>query len=136
MGRTLAIDYGTRRCGLAISDPMGMIANGLPTSETDQLFARLEALDQDPGFDGIVIGLPLMHSGEVSEVEGEIQKAIAKLQQRFPGKTIHRFDERFTSKIAMQTMITAGATKKQRRKKGNVDKVSATLILQEYLNSI
>ncbi len=134
MGRTLAIDYGTKRCGLAISDPLGMIANGLPTAETPSLFSRLDALRSDPGFDAIVIGLPLRHSGEASGIEGEIQEAITKLSTRFPEVVIHRYDERFTSKIAMQTLVTAGATKKQRKEKGNVDKVSATLILQEYLN--
>jgi len=136
MGRTLAIDYGTKRCGLAISDPLGMIANGLPTAETQSLFAQLDAIRKEPGFDAIVIGLPLRHSGEASEVEGDIQKAITKLRERYPGVGIHRFDERFTSKIAMQTLVAAGATKKQRKEKGNVDKVSANLILQEYLKSI
>jgi putative Holliday junction resolvase len=134
MGRILAIDYGSKRCGIALSDPLAMIANGLPTTETFALLDRLKALHADPGFEVIVVGLPLRHSGEPSSIESHIQQAITKMKEAFPEVVIERFDERFTSKIAMQTMIAAGATKKQRREKGNIDKVSATLLLQEYLN--
>lgn len=135
MCRTVAIDYGGKRCGIAISDPLGMIANGLPTVDTPQLSDRLSELYRDPGFERIVIGLPKRHSGELSDIETEIQGVIKSCAQLFPDVVLDRYDERFTSKIAMQTMVMAGATKKQRREKGNIDKVSATLILQEYLNS-
>jgi putative Holliday junction resolvase len=135
VARVLAIDYGTKRCGMAVSDPLGMIANGLPTVDTASLMAQLQALSQSHPFDTVVVGLPVRASGELSDVEAHILQAIAAMRQWKPDLRIERMDERFTSKIAMQSMIAAGATKKQRREKGNIDKVSATLILQEYLNS-
>ena len=135
MGRTVSIDYGAKRCGLAISDSLGMIANGLPTVETNLLMTRLKELKADPGFSRLVVGLPVRNSGEPSAIEEEIQHLLPRLEKEFPSVEVDRFDERFTSKIALQTMIAAGSTRKQRRDKGTIDKVSATLILQEYLNS-
>lgn len=134
VGRVVSIDFGAKRCGMAISDPLGMIANGLPTVKTRSLLKRLEEVANDPGFEDLVIGLPKRHSGELSDIEKEISAMILKIEELLPQVSIHRFDERFTSKLALQAMIDAGSTKKQRREKGNIDKVSATLILQEYLN--
>jgi putative Holliday junction resolvase len=135
MARIIAIDYGTKRCGLAISDPLGMIANGLETIEAPLLMKSLEALYQSHAFDTIVIGLPIELSGGLSAIESQIQTAIVRIKERFPSVRIERMDERFTSKMALDAMIVAGASKKQRKVKGNIDKISATLILQDYLNT-
>lgn len=135
MARVLAIDYGMKRCGLAISDPLGMIANGLDTVEAPHLMKALQSLMDLYGFDTVVIGEPRRLGGEMSELENHIQQAIVRITERFSAVRIARMDERFTSKMAMDALIAAGASKKQRRDKGNVDKISATLILQEYLNA-
>lgn len=135
MARVLAIDYGLKRCGMAISDPLGMIANGLDTVDAPQLMKVLQAIHESHGFDTIVIGEPMRLGGEMSTLENHIQEAIVRIGERFPEVRMERMDERFTSKMAMDTMIAAGARKKQRRDKATVDKISATLILQEYLNA-
>ena len=134
MGRVLALDYGGKRCGLAISDPLKMIANGLDTSETHLLLDNLKRIQKEYGFEKLVVGLPKRLSGEMSAIEQKIIPMIEKNKKDFPELEIVRFDERFTSKMALESMIVAGAKKKQRAEKGNIDKVSATLLLQEYLN--
>ncbi|HAQ72112.1 Holliday junction resolvase RuvX [Salibacteraceae bacterium] len=134
MGRVLALDYGGKRCGLAISDPLKMIANGLDTSETHLLLDNLKRIQKEYGFEKLVVGLPKRLSGEMSAIEQKIIPMIEKIKKDFPEVEIVRFDERFTSKMALESMIVAGAKKKQRAEKGNIDKVSATLLLQEYLN--
>jgi putative Holliday junction resolvase len=132
--RTLALDFGMKRCGLAISDPLGMIANGLETEPTVTLMNRLRKLDREQGFATLVVGKPTRMNGEDSTVEGNIKLFIEAFQKIFPDKEVARHDERFTSKMALEAMITAGATKSQRKVKGNIDKVSAAIILQEFLN--
>jgi putative holliday junction resolvase len=134
MGRVLALDYGGKRCGLAISDPLKMIANGLDTSETHLLLDNLKRIQKEYGFEKLVVGLHKRLSGEMSAIEQKIIPMIEKIKKDFPEVEIVRFDERFTSKMALESMIVAGAKKKQRAEKGNIDKVSATLLLQEYLN--
>jgi len=134
MGRVLALDYGGKRCGLAISDPLKMIANGLDTSETHLLLDNLKRIQKEYGFEKLVVGLPKRLSGEMSAIEQKIIPMIEKIKKDFPEVEIVRFDERFTIKMALESMIVAGAKKKQRAEKGNIDKVSATLLLQEYLN--
>tara|TARA_B110000046_G_scaffold165801_1_gene182334 strand:+ start:160 stop:567 length:408 start_codon:yes stop_codon:yes gene_type:complete len=134
MGRILALDYGGKRCGLAISDPLKMIANGLDTSETHLLLDNLKRIQKEYGFETLVVGLPKRLSGEMSAIEQKIIPMIEKIKKDFPVIDIVRFDERFTSKMALESMIVAGANKTQRAEKGNIDKVSATLLLQEYLN--
>ncbi len=135
MGRILALDYGKVRCGLAVSDPLKMIANGLDTVGRKDLNDELSRLLKEYEIERLVIGEPKRHSGESSEVERDIQKLIRTLQSNHPDLPISRMDERFTSKMAMDAMITMGATRKQRQQKGNIDKISATLILQDYLNN-
>ena len=130
----MALDYGGKRCGLAISDPLKMIANGLDTSETHLLLDNLKRIQKEYGFEKLVVGLPKRLSGEMSAIEQKIIPMIEKIKKDFPEVEIVRFDERFTSKMALESMIVAGAKKKQRAEKGNIDKVSATLLLQEYLN--
>lgn len=134
MARVLAIDYGKKRCGLAMSDPLQMIANGLETVENAKLFEALDDLMSQHEIEALVIGLPKHLSGHEAEIEPEIKKRIVEIQNKFPDLKIHRFDERFTSKMALDAMIAMGSTKKQRREKGNIDKISATLILQDYLD--
>jgi putative Holliday junction resolvase len=95
----------------------------------------LEALQASHGFDTVVLGQPFRLGGELSVLENHIAQAIVRIRERFPSVAIERVDERYTSKIAADTMIAAGARKKQRRDKATVDKISATLILQEYLNA-
>ena len=135
MSRTLAIDFGMKRTGLAISDPMGMIANGLDTVLTIELMDRLKTIRSNEGFDTVVIGKPTRMSGEDSLIEPNIKLFIEALGKVFDGLRIERLDERFTSKIAAKTMLNNGSKKSDRRIKGNIDKISATLILQDYLNT-
>lgn len=134
MNRALALDYGSKRTGVAISDPLRMIANGLDTVASSELIPALKRIFEKQAFDTIVIGQPRRMDGSFSDIEMEILPTIERIKAAFPEAEIVRLDERFTSKIAMQTMIAAGSSKTQRREKGNLDKISAALLLQEYLN--
>jgi putative holliday junction resolvase len=134
MSRILAIDFGMKRTGLAISDPLKMIANGLDTVPTVELMGRLHAICKEKPFDCVVVGLPKRMDGSESAIEQNIKLFVESLAKEFPDLRIDRLDERFTSKIAMQTMLAMGTKRSDRREKGNVDKISATLLLQEYLN--
>ncbi|SQA78673.1 Putative Holliday junction resolvase [Capnocytophaga ochracea] len=132
--RLLAIDYGTKRTGIAVTDPLQIIASGLCTVETPTLLAFLKQYTAEEAVEAFVIGQPKRMNSEDSSVEAEIQKFISKLQQEFPEISIHRQDERFTSKLAFQTMIDSGLKKKQRQNKALIDEISATIILQEFLS--
>lgn len=134
MGKILAIDYGGKRSGIAETDPLQIIASGLTTVETKDLFQFLVRHLERENIDCVVIGLPLRLNNEVSMIEGEILKFINKLQRKFPALKIERMDERFTSKLAVDALIRGGAKKKDRQNKKLVDQVSATLILQSYLD--
>lgn len=133
MGKILAIDYGTKRCGIAITDSLQMIASGLTTVTAVELMSYLTDCFKKEKIDCLVIGLPLRMNNELSEVESEIQGFIKRFQKQFPEMKIERVDERFTSKLAMDSMIRGGVKKQKRRDKALVDKISATLILQTYL---
>ena len=132
--RLLAIDYGTKRTGIAVTDPLQIIASGLCTVETPTLLAFLKQYTAEEAVEAFVIGQPKRMNSEDSSVEAEIQKFISKLQQEFSEIPIHRQDERFTSKLAFQTMIDSGLKKKQRQNKALIDEISATIILQEFLS--
>lgn len=132
--RLLAIDYGTKRTGIAVTDPLQIIASGLCTVETSTLLAFLKQYTAEEAVEAFVIGQPKRLNNEDSSVEAEIQKFINKLQQEFPEIRIHRQDERFTSKLAFQTMIDSGLKKKQRQNKALIDEISATIILQNFLD--
>ena len=134
MARLLAIDFGTKRTGIAITDEMQIIASGLTTVSTKDLISFLKDYFAKEDVELIVIGEPKQKDGTYSDVEVCIKNFILKLVKAFPTLRIERMDERFTSKLALDSMIRAGSTKKQRSDKGLIDKVSATLILQEYLN--
>ncbi len=135
MARILAIDYGTKRTGLAVSDPLRIIATSLETVETDKLMGFLHAYFQKERVDQLVVGMPKRLNNEDTDTTARVRLLVEQLSKRFPDKPIALIDERFTSSIAMQTMIDGGMKKKDRRIKGNVDKISATLILQSFLES-
>ena len=133
MGQILAVDFGKKRCGLAATDDLRIRASGLDTVETSVLMEYLKKYFEKNTVDEVVIGLPTDLKGNMSEVEQDIQKFIEELKNEFPEVSVERFDERFTSKIASYFISQSGKNKKQRQEKGLIDKVSATLILQQYL---
>ena len=133
MGQILAVDFGKKRCGLAATDDLRIIASGLDTVETSVLMEYLRKYFEKNTVDEVVIGLPTDLKGNMSEEEEDIQKFIEELKNEFPEVSVERFDERFTSKIASYFISQSGKNKKQRQEKGLIDKVSATLILQQYL---
>ena len=133
MGQILAVDFGKKRCGLAATDDLRIIASGLDTVETSVLMEYLRKYFEKNTVDEVVIGLPTDLKGNMSEVEEDIQKFIEEFKNEFPEVSVVRFDERFTSKIASYFISQSGKNKKQRQEKGLIDKVSATLILQQYL---
>ena len=133
MGQILAVDFGKKRCGLAATDDLRIIASGLDTVETSVLMEYLRKYFEKNTVDEVVIGLPADLKGNMSEVEEDIQKFIEEFKSEFSEVSVVRFDERFTSKIASYFISQSGKNKKQRQEKGLIDKVSATLILQQYL---
>jgi putative Holliday junction resolvase len=134
MNRVLAVDYGLKRVGFAVSDALGMIANPLTVAETPVALKTLLSFIAEYNCTEVVIGLSKNLRNEENPIELEIRKFIEALLKKNPGVNIIRMDERFTSKIAMQGLIDGGFSKKQRRDKGNLDKMSAAIILQDYLN--
>ncbi len=134
MARILALDYGRKRTGIAITDELQLIASGLTTVRTYDLLVFLKDYVVKETVEFIIVGEPKRFSGEHSEVETSIQKFIKRLKEAIPDIPIKRVDERFTSKIAFQTMIDGGLKKKQRRNKALIDEISATIILQNYLH--
>ncbi|MGK6343553.1 Holliday junction resolvase RuvX [Chryseobacterium sp. DT-3] len=133
MGQILAIDYGKARCGIAATDDMQIIASGLDTVETRFLMDFLKKYFTENKVDDVVIGLPTDLKGNVSEVETDILKFIEEFQKEFSAITVHRLDERFTSKMASFFISQSGKSKKKKQEKGLIDKVSATIILQNFL---
>ena len=133
MARLLAIDFGTKRTGIAITDEMQIIASGLTTVSTKDLISFLKDYFAKEDVELIVIGEPKQKDGTHSDVEVCIKNFIIKLVKVFPTLRIERMDERFTSKIALKTMIESGLSKKKRQNKSLVDEISATIILQDYL---
>ena len=133
MGRILAIDYGSKRTGIAVTDEMQIIASGLTTVSTKSLLEFLKSYVSLETVDLIVVGLPKQMNNKLSKSEPLILKFIKILNNQFPDMPVERVDERFTSKIAFRSMITSGLNKNQRKNKSLVDEISATLILQSYL---
>ncbi|CEN33622.1 Holliday junction resolvase RuvX [Capnocytophaga cynodegmi] len=134
MSRILAIDYGSKRCGIAVTDPLRIIASGLTTVATDELITFLKKYISEEKVTEIVVGQPKRMNNEFSDIEKEIQKKVELLEKEFPEIIIVREDERFTSKMAFQSMIDSRLGKKQRQNKALIDEISATLILQNYMN--
>jgi len=136
MARILAIDYGTKRTGIAITDELQLIASGLTTVDTKKIFDFLRKYFTSEKVELVLVGEPTQKDGSPSEIEEDIQKFLKKFNNIFPEMLLKRVDERFTSKMAFQTMIDSGLKKKQRRNKALVDEISATIILQEYLYNL
>lgn len=134
MGQILAIDYGKVRTGIAVTDDMQIIASGLTTVETPKLIDFLKKYFSENSVDEVVIGLPTDLKGNMSDIETEIQKFILVFEKEFPDKIINRLDERFTSKMASFFISQSGKNKKQKQEKGLIDKVSATILLQNFLD--
>ncbi|MCW5912244.1 MAG: Holliday junction resolvase RuvX [Cyclobacteriaceae bacterium] len=133
MGRFLAIDYGTKRTGLAVTDPLKIIATALDTVETSTLHTYLKNYFQKEEVEEVVIGLPKKLNNTDSETTPAVRSFVEKFKATFPAIPISTIDERFTSSIAQQAMLAGGMKKKDRQTKGNVDKISAVLILQDFL---
>jgi len=134
MGRVLAIDYGSKRTGIAVTDELQLIASGLTTVNTGDLFHFLREYFSNETVEVIVVGEPKQRDGNHSDIEQAIQRFLEKLQQEFPTLPVARVDERFTSKLAFQSLLASGVKKKQRQNKALLDEVSATIILQTYLD--
>ena len=135
MARILAIDYGMKRTGIAVTDELQIIASGLTTVNTKELISFLKDYVDKENVELFLVGEPKQMDNTASESEALIVPFLAKLQNQFPNIPMQRVDERFTSKMAFQTMIDSGLKKNQRKNKALVDEISATLILQSYLYS-
>ena len=133
MAKIIALDYGTKRTGIAVTDDMQIIASGLTTVYTKELISFLNTYFLEEEVELVVLGEPKQMNNTPSESEVYIQGFIGEFQKKFPAMKIIREDERFTSKMAFQTMIDSGLSKKKRKNKALVDEISATLILQSYL---
>lgn len=135
MGRILSIDYGRKRTGLAVTDPLQIIAGGLATVATSELFDWLKAYIEKENVERIVIGEPRQPNGEPSENLARVQQFVNRWRKAVPQVPIDYYDERFTSVLAHQAMIDGGLHKKARQNKGLVDEISATIILEDYMRS-
>jgi putative Holliday junction resolvase len=135
MGRILAIDFGTKRTGIAVTDELQIIASGLTTVDTNELLQFLKDYIKKEKVELFLVGEPKQMNNTASESEIYILSFISKLEKALPNIPIQRVDERFTSKMAFQTMIDSGLKKNQRKNKALIDEISATLILQSYLYS-
>lgn len=133
MARILAIDYGTKRTGLAVTDPEQIIAVELATVSTRELIVWLKTYLGREEVECIVVGEPKQMDNSPSQVAAQVQQFVNQLERTFPDVPVKRIDERLTSKMAFQSMIDSGVKKKDRRDKSRVDRISATLILQNYM---
>ena len=133
MSQIIALDYGKKRIGIAYTDDLQLIASGLTTIETSKIHLFLREYFVENQVENIVIGEPKTLSGDLNEVENDILKLIEKIKKDYPELKIHRVDERFTSKIAAHTISQSGMNKKKRQNKSLLDEISATLILQSFL---
>lgn len=132
-GRLLAVDYGGKRTGIAVTDEMQLIASGLTTIATKELMIFLIDYLKNEKVDKIIFGDPKRLNNEPSQIATEIDAFVEKFKKQFPLIDVVRMDERFTSKLAFQTMIDSGLKKKQRQNKALVDEIAATILLQDYL---
>lgn len=135
MGRVLAIDYGLKRTGIAVTDPLRIIATPLETVASSSLIKFLQQYLQKEPVDEFVVGMPKTLLNEDSSIAPMVRKFVEELKKNFSGKPVTLMDERFTSSIAKRTLIDGGMKKKDRQNKANVDKISATILLQDFLNS-
>jgi len=135
LARILSIDYGKKRTGIAVTDPLQIIAGGLATVSTSELFDWLKAYLAKEQVERIVIGEPRQPNGQPSENLQRVQQFVNRWRKAMPDVPIEYFDERFTSVLAHQAMLDGGLKKKARQDKGLVDEISATIILEDYLRS-
>jgi putative Holliday junction resolvase len=133
MSRILAFDFGLKRVGIAVTDPLQLIANTLETVPTSEIFAFIKSYCTKEEVEIFVVGYPYSHGHSENEIAKHIDSFILKLSQLYPDKKVQKIDESFTSRMAQQTLLMSGVKKKERRKKGNIDAISANIILQTYL---
>lgn len=136
MAKLMGIDYGTKRTGIAVTDDLQIIASGLTTVETKNIWSFLKEYFEKNQVEAVVIGEPLALNGSETDNTKPANKFALDFIKKFPEIKVDRIDESFTSKMAFQTMIASGISKKKRRDKGLVDKISATIILQSYMEMI
>ncbi|UOQ73039.1 Holliday junction resolvase RuvX [Hymenobacter cellulosilyticus] len=135
MGRILAIDYGNKRVGLAVTDPLQLIATPLETIHSQDLLTYIKTLHAREPLSALVIGMPKTLLNEATDSTSAVVGVVRRLRKDFPEVPVHEIDERYTSRMAHAAMLAGGLSKKDRRDKATVDKVSATLILQSFLES-
>ena len=133
MARILSIDYGGKRTGLAVTDPLKIIATGLKTVETPKLISFLKDYFSKEAVELVIVGMPVNWNDTATHATPLVQKFIKEFQKNFPSVPIKEVDERFTSKLASQAMLQMGLKKKQRQNKAMLDEIAATIMLQEYL---
>jgi putative holliday junction resolvase len=132
----MALDYGLKRVGVAVTDPLKMIANSLATIETSSIFDFLTDYFLKENVERMIVGMPRQMNHSLSESAPAIKEFVAKFKKQFPEIPVEYEDERFTSKLAVQTMVMGGVKKKDRRNKALIDSISATIILQSYMESL
>ncbi len=135
MGRILAVDYGKKRVGLAVTDPLKIIGSALATIPAHEIFSYLKDYFSKEQVEKLVVGLPKQMNNQPSESMPLINQFVAQFKRLYPEIPVQMVDERFTSKLAVQTMVMGGVKKKDRQNKAMIDTVSATIILQSYLES-
>jgi putative Holliday junction resolvase len=135
MPRLVAIDYGAKRTGLAVTDSLQIIATALETVRTHDLLEFLKKYAQSEEIEAFVVGMPRRLDNTESDNTPRVQAFVKLLTKTFPQTPVHTHDERFTSSMALQSMIASGSKKSDRREKGNIDKISATIILQSFMES-
>lgn len=134
MARLISIDYGRKRTGIAVTDTLQLIANGLTTVPTHELFAFLEGYIKREAVEKIIVGEPRQTNGQPSENMERVRQFVNRWRKAHPEIPVEMYDERFTSVLAHQAMLTGGLGKKRRQDKALVDEISATILLQDYLN--
>ncbi len=135
MARLVGVDYGSKRVGIAVTDPLQIIASPLDTYHSKDVIAFLKKYDEQEGIEKFVVGMPKNLNNEATNATPLVKGFVTLLKKAFPDKEVVLVDERFTSKMAFDTMIRGGLKKKDRRNKGTVDKISASILLQSYLES-
>lgn len=135
MPRVIAIDHGLKRTGLAVTDPLRIIATALDTVPTPELFTFLKAYVAREQVDGFVVGLPKNLDGRPTDATPHVQEFIGHLRRAFPTHWVETLDERFTSRMAQQTLLASGKGRMARRDKGQLDRISATILLQGWLEA-
>ncbi len=136
MDRYIGIDYGRKRTGIAASDPLGIFASALDTIDSTKLIDYLKNYANGERILAFVVGYPVNMDGKPSEAQADVDVFLKQLEKAFPGVPVHLEDERFTSVLAQRVMIDGGMKKSERREKGSVDRISAALILQSYLDRL